>query len=436
MKIAITALVADAGHTTCLLHHGTLLQNNGIEVRFFGPHENASLCQERNIASTTFQIERPVNYQNCLARYSRAKHFWKEAIFNKWLHVNYFDKVNYYGIRKESHLISLLEEYKPSAILCDNHQFSVTSKFIALKLNCPLLLVNTYGSYFVYQEKDHISNYTISSFSKIILPILKKSLGKIFTEFNKRLNRLKFIADEHIYDFLNHYWNCYINTDFHGLRKLIISSGTGILEKKYLADQIIIDDEVFQVGPIPYTPTNLLSNELSNWLNQDSKPIIYVCLGTMVKGNFPFFLAIIKAALIEGFRLLWSYYEKPWKDSYDSKELRWERWVPQIDILAHENVKLFITHCGAEAIKQALWFCKPVISIPILWDQFYNAWVLEQLCGIASLNWNSITVNQIRSQIKNIQSRMSRFNNICAEYKEAEASKVIFNRVSGFISDR
>lgn len=435
LKIAIFTLVADAGHTTSLLHFGRLLQNNGMEVRFFGPHENASLCQNSNIASTTFQIERPFNYQNCLSIYSKTKPFWREAIVNKWLYINYFEKVNYYGIQKESLLTNLLEDFNPSAILCDGHQFSATGELIASKLNCPVILNSAYGSYSIYQNDNHTSNLPISSFCKFFLPVLKKSLGKLFTEFNKRFNRDKFLSDEYVHNLLIQYWNNYVNTDFHGLRKLIISSGIGILEKKYLADQITIPEEVFQVGPIPYTPTNLLSDDLSNWLNQDSKPVIYICLGTMVKGSFPFFSDIIKAALIEGFRILWTYYEKPWKDFLDSKYLRWEKWVPQLDILAHENVKLFISHCGAGAINQALWFCKPVIGIPILWDQFYNAWVLEQLCGFSPLNWYSITTRKLRSQFKAVQSTMSRFNKICAEFNENEASKVIIDKVTNFVSE-
>ena len=55
-KIAIITLVPDTGHTTSLLHFGRLLQDNGAEVHFFGPHENALLCQENNITSTTFLI--------------------------------------------------------------------------------------------------------------------------------------------------------------------------------------------------------------------------------------------------------------------------------------------------------------------------------------------------------------------------------------------
>lgn len=435
-KIAIITLVPDAGHTTSLLQTGRLLQDNGIEVRFFGPHENTSLCQENNISSTTFQIERPFNYQDYLARFSRTNPFWREAIINKWLYINYFEKVNYFGILKESLLTGLLEDFKPSAILCDSHQFSATSELIALKLNCPVIQNSSYGSYYVYQNNNHISNSQFSSFGRFCLPVFKKSLGKIFTEFSKRFNRNKFLFDEYVHDFLIRYWNNYLNTDFNGLHKLIISSGIGILEKKYLADQITIPEEVFQVGPIPCTPTNLLSDELSDWLDQDSRPVIYVSLGTMVKGNFPFFSDIIRVALTEDFRILWSYYKKPWKDSLDSKHLRWEKWVPQTDVLAHKNVKLFISHCGAGAIKQALWFCKPVIAIPILWDQFYNAWLLEQLCGIYPLNWNSITTGKLRSQIKAVQSRMNRFREICTEYKENEASRVIVDKVCKFISDR
>lgn len=436
MKVAIITLVADAGHTTCLLHFGRLLQDNGIEVRFFGPHENGSLCQESNIASTTFTIERPFNYQKFLAKYSRTNLFWREVLIKKWFNINYFEKINYYGIKKEPYLTSLLEDFAPSAILCDSHQFSVTSELIAKKLNCPVILNSSYGSYYVYQNNNHSSTLPVSSFLKFVLPAFKKSFGKIFTEFNKIFNKSKFLYDEYIHNYLSQYWEKYANTDFQGLRKLVISSGIGILEKKYFADQITIPEEVFQIGPISYTPTNLLNNELSNWLNQDSKPVIYVCLGTMVKGNFPFFPKIIKAALAEGFRILWSYYEKPWKAPLDSQNLRWEKWVPQVDILAHKNVKLFISHCGAGAIKQALWFCKPIISIPILWDQFYNAWVLEQLWGISPLTWNSISTRKLRSQIKAVQGKLNRFGEICNEYKENEASKMIFDKVIKFISER
>jgi len=433
-KIAIITLVPDSGHTTSLLQIGRLLQDNGIEVRFFGPHENASLCQENNIACTTFHIERPLNYQDHLAKFSTTKPFWREAIINKWLYINYFEKVNYFGIRKESLLTGLLEDFNPTAILCDNHQFSSTSELIALKLNCPVIQNNSYGSYYVYQNNNHISNSQFSFFGRYCLPVLKKSLSKIFTEFSKRFNCKKYLFDEYVHNFLIQYWNNYMNTNFHGLHKLIISSGIGILEKKYLADQITIPEEIFQVGPIPCTPTNLLSDELSDWLDQDSRPVIYVSLGTMVKGIFPFFSDIIKVALTEDFRVLWSYYKKPWKDSLDSKHIRWEKWVPQTDVLAHKNVKLFISHCGAGAIKQALWFCKPIIAIPILWDQFYNAWILKQLCGIYPLNWYSVTADKFRIQIKAVQRKINRFSEICTEYKENEASKAIMDKVIEFIS--
>ena len=48
-------------------------------------------------------------------------------------------------------------------------------------------------------------------------------------------------------------------------------------------------------------------------------------------------------------------------------------WVPQNDILAHPNMKLFITHCGANSQFEALYHAVPMLNFPFYADQPYNA---------------------------------------------------------------
>ncbi|KRT83008.1 Glycosyltransferase, partial [Oryctes borbonicus] len=48
------------------------------------------------------------------------------------------------------------------------------------------------------------------------------------------------------------------------------------------------------------------------------------------------------------------------------------KWFPQSDLLAHPNIKLFITHGGQLSTIESLYRGVPIIGIPVLGDQKLN----------------------------------------------------------------
>lgn len=91
--------------------------------------------------------------------------------------------------------------------------------------------------------------------------------------------------------------------------------------------------------------------------------------------------------------------------------VRIQSWFPQKAILRHPNLKCFITHGGLNSIQESIWWAKPVVIIPFIFDQFMNAqWATEKGYGVKIL-YTEITSNVFKQAIENVLYN-ERFGNI------------------------
>ena len=55
------------------------------------------------------------------------------------------------------------------------------------------------------------------------------------------------------------------------------------------------------------------------------------------------------------------------------RHVRAIQWAPQNDVLAAKATKVFVTHCGVNSLQEAAYHGTPIVAVPFLADQPYNA---------------------------------------------------------------
>ena len=75
------------------------------------------------------------------------------------------------------------------------------------------------------------------------------------------------------------------------------------------------------------------------------------------------------------------------------KNVLLKKWLPQQDLLGHPSIKCFITQGGLQSLEEAIISGVPLIAIPFIADQFYNAERIRALGIGLHLDFQKITKN-------------------------------------------
>ena len=125
------------------------------------------------------------------------------------------------------------------------------------------------------------------------------------------------------------------------------------------------------VGPILPQTIPPVPPEMAAWL-ADGPPVAYANLGTIAEADARFLGRLVDAFNIDGMRILWVL-RPPHTERLPSHlpaSLRVVAWgPPPFAMLAHPNVKVFVSHCGPNSVHEAIYAGTPVVGIPMLADQ-------------------------------------------------------------------
>jgi glucuronosyltransferase len=128
-----------------------------------------------------------------------------------------------------------------------------------------------------------------------------------------------------------------------------------------------------EIGGIHVQPAKALPEDLQEFLDSATEGVIFFSMGSFIDGiDWPLDKREVFVSVFGKLKqkVIWRYSNETLPNNPGN--IRIASWFPQRDILAHKNVKLFITHGGLLGTSEALIEGIPVLGFPVFGDQMMN----------------------------------------------------------------
>ncbi|XP_057664770.1 UDP-glucosyltransferase 2-like isoform X1 [Diorhabda carinulata] len=272
---------------------------------------------------------------------------------------------------------------------------------LAAKFRAPLIGVSSMGAY-------------IGSHFAMGNPNPPSLYSEMFLPYNGRLTFYERLKSSLYYAFVRFYRHFvilpksdelarrYLGNDLpymgeiEGNMSLLLLSTNPFLSPPRSTIPTIISLESIHVKPVEALP-----RDLQTFLDESKEGVVYFSLGSNVQSiNIP---ERVRNILVESFAEL--PYKILWKFESDTlpnqpKNVIIKKWLPQKDVLAHPNVKVFLSQCGLQSTEEAVSRAVPIVAIPFIADQEMNAKRLSEDLGVAiHLDFVTFTKQQLTAAI-------------------------------------
>ncbi|XP_049837372.1 UDP-glucosyltransferase 2-like [Schistocerca gregaria] len=176
-----------------------------------------------------------------------------------------------------------------------------------------------------------------------------------------------------------------------------------------------------------------LPKDVKKFLDEAEHGVIYFSLGSNVRSNsLPDWK---RQAFVEAFRelpqrVLWKWESDTLPDQ--PANLMVSKWLPQQDILAHPNVRVFISQGGLQSLNEAAYHAVPLLVVPFFSDQAHNAAKVRQAQVGLWLEYADVTRDALLRDLKAIlhdskyKENMKRLSAVFREHKADSVERAVW----------
>ncbi|KAF5287793.1 hypothetical protein FQA39_LY15729 [Lamprigera yunnana] len=158
---------------------------------------------------------------------------------------------------------------------------------------------------------------------------------------------------------------------------------------------------IVQIGGPINTPTpSPLPKEVKGALDAAKKGFVYFSLGSNAKSKdlSKETITILLETFAElPYTVLWKFEEDNVLNKPDN--VITSKWLPQLNVLRHPNIKLFITQGGLQSMEEAIYSHIPMIGMPIFADQQYNVKEMSKRGFGLSINMKTLTKEELKEKV-------------------------------------
>ncbi|KAH7718386.1 CRE-UGT-15 protein [Aphelenchoides avenae] len=189
---------------------------------------------------------------------------------------------------------------------------------------------------------------------------------------------LDWLAASQFFNEIDRLYRAKYGKDFPGVRDLVANISLAFVHANPFFDlPRPISHKTVYIGGIVKKEPKPLSLELQDIYSRARQGVVLFSFGSIIETTkMPthmikaFFSAFAK---FPEYQFIWKCRSKGNYSKIVPKNVHFFEWVDQVSVLAHAKSRAFITHCGMNSINEAATHGVPVVAIPLVADQFYNA---------------------------------------------------------------
>ncbi|XP_028144498.1 UDP-glycosyltransferase UGT5-like [Diabrotica virgifera virgifera] len=145
-----------------------------------------------------------------------------------------------------------------------------------------------------------------------------------------------------------------------------------IVTNPSLDDPVPLQPNIKAIGGYHVLPPKPLPKDIQEFMDNSTEGVVFFSMGSNIKSSN--FTLKARNAVLNAFskipqKVLWKYEEDLTEKPANVKIIS---WLPQSDILAHNNTQVFISHGGLLGTLEAIHYGVPILGVPVFWDQERN----------------------------------------------------------------